>query len=200
MRLVLPALAVLLFVGGVKAAHCADSSRTQFPLHVSANNRYLVDKAGKPFFLNGDSAWEIDWQLNRHETEMYLEKRRQQGFNAIAVDAIPYSEWSDHVAEKDREGNPPFLKPGDFATPNEAYFNRLGWLIKQAQEKGMLVLLIAADLGYAGLNKPQFNAHDGMWHAQYKTNGPEKCYRVRTLLGAALREIQKYSLASGRRP
>lgn len=182
-RLTVPALAILLFAGGIKVAYCTGSSRTQFPLYVSANNRYLVDKAGKPFFLNGDSAWEIDWQLTRRETEMYLEKRRQQGFNAIGVDAIPYSEWSDHVAEKDREGNPPFLKPGDFSTPNEAYFNRLGWLIKQAQEKDMLVLLIAADLGYAGLNKPQFNAHDGMWHAQYKTNGPEKCYEYGRFLG-----------------
>lgn len=96
------ALAILLF-GGVKPGNCVDSAGTSFPLHVSENKRYLVDSSGKPFFLNGDSAWEIDWQLNRDETEKYLEKRRQQGFNAIGVDAIPYSEWSDHVAEKDRE-------------------------------------------------------------------------------------------------
>lgn len=176
-------LAILLFGGGVKTAHCADPAGTPFPLHVSENKRYLVDSSGKPFFLNGDSAWEIDWQLNRDETEMYLEKRRQQGFNAIGVDAIPYSEWSDHVAEKDREGNPPFLKPGDFATPNDAYFDRLGWLINRAEEKGMMVLLIAADLGWVTLNKPQFNIHDGMWHAQYKANGPEKCYQYGRYLG-----------------
>jgi hypothetical protein len=183
MHLGVPVLAILLFVGGGKAAHCADSAGTRFPLHVSDNKRYLVDRSGEPFFLNGDSAWEIAWQLNRNETEMYLEKRRQQGFNAIVVDALPYSEWSDHVAEKDREGNPPFLKPGDFATPNEAYFNRLGWLIKRAQEKGMLVLLSAADLGWATRNIPQFNVHDGMWYAQYKANGPEKCYQYGRFLG-----------------
>lgn len=173
------ALALLLFGGCVKA----DSAATAFPLHVSENKRYLVDKSGKPFFLNGDSAWEINWQLTRDETEMYLAKRQQQGFNAIGVDAIPYTEWSDHVAEKDREGNPPFLKPGDFATPNDAYFDRLGWLIGRAQEKGMMVLLIAADLGWYTLNKPQFNAHDGMWHEQYLTNGSEKCYQYGRYMG-----------------
>jgi hypothetical protein len=181
------ALAILLFGGGVKAAHSVDSAGTSFPLHVSENKRYLVDSLGKPFFLNGDSAWEIDWQLNRDDTEKYLEKRRQQGFNAIGVDAIPYSEWSDHVAEKDREGNPPFLKPGDFATPNDAYFDRLGWLINRAEEKGMMVLLIAADLGWFTLNKPEFNAHDGMWHAQYQANGPEKCYQYGRYLGRHFR-------------
>ena len=96
------ALTILLFTAGAGPAYCVDPAGTQFPLHVSENKRYLVDSAGKPFLLNGDSAWEIDWQLNRDETESYLDKRRQQGFNAIGVDAIPYSEWSDHVAEKDR--------------------------------------------------------------------------------------------------
>jgi hypothetical protein len=177
------ALATLLFAGGGKPAYCVDPAGTPFPLHVSANKRYVVDSSGKPFFLNGDSAWEISWQLNRDETEMYLEKRRQQGFNAIGVDAIPYSEWSDHVAEKDREGNPPFLKPGDFASPNDAYFDRLAWLINRADEKGMLVLLIAADLGWVTLNKPEFNIHDGMWHAQYQANGAEKCYQYGRYLG-----------------
>lgn len=176
-------LTTLLFGSGAKTAHSVCQSGTRFPLSVSENKRYLVDKSATPFFLNGDSAWEIDWQLTRDETEMYLEKRCQQGFNAITVDAIPYSEWSDHVAEKDREGNPPFLKPGDFATPNDAYFDRLGWLIELAGRKGMLVFLSAADLGWATLNKPQVNAHDGMWHAQYKTNGPQKCYRYGRYLG-----------------
>jgi hypothetical protein len=180
------ALLSLLFAGSVKLIYSAEPAETRFPLHVSENKRYLVDSSQKPFFLNGDSAWEIDWQLTRDETEQYLDKRRQQGFNAIGVDALPYSEWSDHVQEKDREGNPPFLKPGDFATPNDAYFDRLAWLISRADEKGMMVFLIAADLGWFTLNKPEFNAHDGMWHAQYQTNGVEKCHQYGRYLGQHL--------------
>ena len=45
------------------------------------------------------------------------------------------------------EGEPPFLTPNDFTTPNEAYFAHADWLIDRAAAKGMLVLLTPAYLG-----------------------------------------------------
>lgn len=35
----------------------AAESDSTFPVRVSANNRYLEDASGKPFLLQGDTAW-----------------------------------------------------------------------------------------------------------------------------------------------
>ena len=147
-----------------------------FPLRVSESHRYLVDAKGRPFLMHGDSPWELAWQLTREEAVELLDNRRAKGFNAILVDMLPYSEWSPYLTEKNRYGHGPFRTPGDFATPDEGYFAHLDWLIRTAGEKGMLVLLVAADLGFAGEHPSASGAKQGMWHEQYLSNGVEKCY------------------------
>lgn len=147
-------------------------SGVSFPLRVSENKRYLVDSKGVPFFINGDSPWEISWQLTREEAERYLENRRQKGFNTILVDTVPYTEWSDHLTQTNRYGHVPFPSSGDLGQPNEAYFKDLDAVVAAAEKKGMLVMLCAADLGYRG-----------MWHGQYLSSGPAKCGQYARFLG-----------------
>jgi len=154
--------------------------QASFPLTVSPDGRYLVDGKGVPFPIHGDSPWEIAWQLTKAEAESYLERRRQQGFNAILVDGVPFSLWSDHVKETNREGHNPFVAPGDFSKPNDAYFRHLAWLVETAGAKGILVMLMPADLGARG---PKFGTKDGMWYQEYKSNGPAKCYQYGRYLG-----------------
>jgi hypothetical protein len=55
----------------------------RFPLAVSETGRYLVDRTGRPFFIHGDSPWEIPWRLTREETLAYLEDRQRKGFYAL---------------------------------------------------------------------------------------------------------------------
>src|SRR5882672_9929847 len=57
-------------------------------IKVSDNQRFLVDKEGKPFFWLGDTCWELFHRLTREETETFLEIRKQQGFNVIQVAAL----------------------------------------------------------------------------------------------------------------
>jgi len=164
-------------------------TRPAFPLRVSDNKRYLVDTKGRPFLVDGDSPWELAWQLTREEAEELLNNRQAKGFSALLVDVLPYSEWSPYLAERNRYGHGPFRTPGDFATPDEAYFAHLDWLIRAAGERGMLVMLVAADLGSDGEHPPASGAKQGMWHEQYLSNGVEKCYQYGRYLGSRYRSF-----------
>ena len=173
-------------------SHVAAPTKTPppaFPLRVSGSHRHLVDAKGRPFLIHGDSPWELAWQLTQEEATELLDNRRAKGFNAILVDVLPYSEWSPYLTEKNRYGHGPFRTPGDFATPDEGYFAHLDWLIRKAGQRGMLVLLVAADLGFAGEHPPASGAKQGMWHEQYLSNGVEKCYQYGRYLGRRYRRF-----------
>jgi len=147
----------------------AAEDESVFPVRVSANSRYLEDASGKPFLLQGDTAWSLMVQLTKEETEEYLENRRQKGFNAILVNLIE-AFYADNPP-KNRYGDEPFTTPGDFATPNEKYFAHADWLIQKAAKKGILVVLNPCYTGFS----PNFKtARDG-WVEATLANGPEGC-------------------------
>lgn len=132
------------------------------PLRLSENRRHLADTRGVPFLLVGDAAWSIITALSKAEAEQYLEDRRKKGFNTILVNLIEHK----FNGPRNREGHLPFTTPGDFATPNPAYFDHAEWVLKKAGEKGMLVLLAPCYLGYAGL--------DEGWFDEVLANGVDK--------------------------
>jgi len=145
----------------------AVASESPFPVHVSANGRYLEDASGKPFLLHGDTAWSLMVQLTREETEEYLENRRKKGFNAILVQLIQKSNADN--PPNNAYGDAPFTRSGDFSTPNEAYFAHVDWVIQKANEKGILVVLNPAFTGQSNTNSPYG------WIAEIIANGPTKC-------------------------
>ena len=120
-------------------------------LRVAANNRQLVQAGGEPIFLLGDSAWSLVWKLGRTEVREYLEKRRSQGFNAIAVRA-----FSSRHTHPNAYGDRPFgVRDGDWdfsvidattgSAPGDAdaydYWDHLDYIIRAAGNAGMYVLL-----------------------------------------------------------
>jgi len=62
------------------------------PIGVADNRRYLVDHAGRPFFLHGEAAWSLISATKREDVELYLSDRRARGFNAISVVLIDHLE------------------------------------------------------------------------------------------------------------
>ena len=119
-----------------------------FPLRVEPGKRYLIDAQGQPYFLNGDTAWALMVQLDLAGAEQYLEDRRLKGMNTVLIELIESTHGSN--APDNYAGQGPFLTPGDFSTPNEAYFAHAAAIISLAAAKGMLVLLTPAYLGYQG--------------------------------------------------
>jgi len=158
-------LGIWLFWTTATPSALAAEGNWPFPVSVSADGRHLVDAGGKPFLLHGDTAWSLMVQLTKEETEEYLENRRQRGFNAILVNLIE-SYYADDPP-KNKYGDAPFTTPGDFSTPNEAYFAHADWVIRKASEKGILVILNPCYTGWGSSNT------DG-WVQEIVANGPAK--------------------------
>lgn len=130
------------------------ASPDTFPLQVRAGQRQLFDAAGRPFLLLGDAAWSLIVQLERDEVEQYIANRRALGFNAVLVELIEHRFSSNPPFNRD--GEAPFTTPGDFSTPNEAYFEHADWVIRQLAAAGFVVLLTPAYTGWIG-------GDDGWW-------------------------------------
>ena len=148
-------------------------------LFPSPNKRYLVDRNGAPFLLQGDAAWSLIVGLNEAEVEQYLENRRQKGFNSIQVNLIEHKFCKHPPLNVAGEG--PFTTPGDFTTPNEKYFAYADWVIRKAAENGIQVLLYPIYLGYKGT--------DEGWVKEALANGPEKCLDYGRYLGKRYKDF-----------
>ena len=141
----------LLRVALVACALCgaipSDSAvaQTVFPLKFDTSGRYFVDQNDVPFLINGDTPWGLIPALNRNDTELYLDSRAQKGFNAILVELVE----NFFNGPANQQGEEPFTQRGDFSTPNEAYFAHADFVINEARERGIVVFLLPAYLGFA---------------------------------------------------
>lgn len=160
--------------------------RPVFPLTVHSSGRYLVDRGGKPFRIHGDAPWDYLIRLSPAEADLYLANRAAKGFNALLVELIEPKRWAPRSLAPDTyDGIPPFQRPGDFATPNDAYFDRVADLVDRAAAHGMAVLLTPAYLGYAGrdegwwpeLNRPENTREVCRGFGKYLASGAGGSFR-----------------------
>jgi hypothetical protein len=104
-----------------------------------------VDQNDRPFIINGDAGWSLVTEVSRADAEQYLENRRQKGFNLVIARLIEHL-FSSHPPAN-FYGDQPFTTPGNFNTPNEAYFAHADWVINTAAAKGLVVMLAPVYLG-----------------------------------------------------
>ncbi len=146
-----------------------------FPLKLSANGRYLVTQKGTPFRIQGDSAQSLISNLTYAEAETYFADRQRKGFNAININLLEHK-FAVH-APANRNGDAPFRKPGDFSTPNEAYFAYADAILELAASHGMLVSLAPMYLGLDG-------GDEGWWSTLTSpANTQEISYQFGVFLG-----------------
>jgi hypothetical protein len=140
-----------------------------FPLRVADNHRYLVDRTGRPFLIQGDSPWDIIVTPTWTDALAYMDNRRSKGVNTLLVELIEHKGWPNVPvhAPNTTSGLPPFLRPCDFATPNDAYFAYAHDILTAARDRGFLVLLTPAYMGYSGLE-------EGWWDEMDRSN-TESC-------------------------
>ena len=91
-------------------------------------------------------AWSLVGQLTIDDVRRYLDERCRQGFNAILINLLEHHFSAS--PPRNAYGDEPFIKPGDFGTPNDLYFERVEAVIEQARARGILVFVAPA---YAGL-------------------------------------------------
>jgi hypothetical protein len=132
-------------------------------LRQDATKRFLVDSSGQPFLVWGESAWNLGVQIGVAAQNAYMDDRVARGINSIEVMALSRYQDGD---PRDADGTAPFTTPGDFATFNPAYFNKLADVVSRARARGLVVFLSPAWAGY--------DANQG-FHDMIVANGTAKC-------------------------
>ncbi|SDE80489.1 Putative collagen-binding domain of a collagenase [Pricia antarctica] len=107
-------------------------------LKVSENGRFLVTENNEPFFWMADTAWELFHRCTREEVDMYLAKRKSQGFNVIQ--AVALAELNG-LNEPNRYGQVPLIDNNP-AKPNSEYFRHIDYVIDKAESLGMYIALL----------------------------------------------------------
>ena len=149
-------LLLLFFTGkadpSLRFGMTSSAGSVAYPLKVSTNGRYLVDRNNTPFLIAGDSPQGLISRLSEKQADSYFADRQAHGFNAAG--------WIDvSCAGRDFPGNPEgstydgirpftgFIAGGtdyahyDLTKPNEAYFARLDHIIALAAKHGILVFI-----------------------------------------------------------
>ncbi len=122
------------------------------PLRISDNGRYLVDAADGPWLMSADTAWTILAKLTPSEIGQYLDGRRANGFNTVAISLVDLTKGS--VADSGtRSGRPMFV--AGTAEPNSDFFVELDALLDAAAARGITVMVVPMWLRYADLD-PHF--------------------------------------------
>ena len=135
----------------------APASQVAFPLKLSADKRRLVDQNGAPFLIKEASSWGLIQSLSEADAAVYMDSLLAKGFNTLLVSVISY-DTRMAGGPPNWQGIPPFTTQWDFSTYNDAYFAHADRVLNMARDRGMLVLLVACYLGYAG------DANQGWWN------------------------------------
>ncbi|MGD0223294.1 MAG: DUF4038 domain-containing protein [Terriglobia bacterium] len=165
--------------GCAAAPKASSEPASDLLLKVSGNGRYLVDQKGNPFLVVGDSPWSLIVQLNEKDRETYLADRQKRGFNSLIVNLLEHKFTTR--APNTLTGLAPFKTPGDFSTPNDAYFDFAHQVVEQAGEHGMVVWLAPAYLGYGGGDEGFFR--------EIKAGGREKLRAYGTYIGKRFKDL-----------
>ena len=104
-----------------------------------------MDQDGVPVLLHGDTPWSLIGELTREEAEQYLDDCAALEFNSLIVTLVDGHYVSN--PPNNAYGVAPFTTPGKFSTPNEAYFQHADWVIQQAADRGIQILLAPVYLG-----------------------------------------------------
>jgi hypothetical protein len=161
-----------------------------FPLALSNDKHHLVDAKGVPFFLQGDTAWELIPGPSRADAIKYLDDRRGRGVNALLMEVAEHKFTTHNPPWLDAAGHSPFDSTLigcsdasgsgdchlDLSTPDSAYFAHVDWVVEQAAERGMVVLLVPSYMGYG--------CGDEGWCAEMRANGTAKLASFGEFLGA----------------
>lgn len=118
-----------------------------FPLHVSENHRYLVDRRGVPFMIVGDSPQSLIGNLSVKDAAAYIADRKAAGFDALWVNLVCTTYTGCRADGSTFDGIAPFKRKGDLSTPNPAYFNRAAAILRLAQRADLAVFLDPIETG-----------------------------------------------------
>jgi hypothetical protein len=119
-----------------------------FPLKISPNRRYLVDRNGKPFFVMGDTPWYLQ-KLPLADVRLIMDDRKARGYNTLFLELLDDSD----IRSRDANGSVPFHPPLDITRPVEAYWRYADAVLEEAEKRGFFVIH----------NSIWYGAGEGLW-------------------------------------
>jgi hypothetical protein len=143
---ILVVLAALLL--GTTAGCGGSPDEPTLPVVVSADGRHFVGSNARPWFGVGDTAWSLMVQIRLAEAEQYLDDRAEKGFNLVLANLLESSFASDPPANAD--GELPFVDEPFASPPNPAYWEHVDAVVAAARQRGIVLLLCPAYLGFEG--------------------------------------------------
>jgi len=148
-----------------------------FPLQIDASGRYLKQANGTPFLIHGDTAWSICNQLDQAEVDTYLNDCQTRGFNTLVVELIERYATSQTPRHLNAYGEAPFspMSPVDWATPVEAFWSHVDYIIDGCLARGIMVLAFPAYSGYPD--------RDEGWDDEYLAESDADLQAYGTFLG-----------------
>ncbi len=149
------------------------------PLKISESARYLTDQGGKPVLVVGDTAWSMIVQLKESDIDHYLADRQKKGFNSIIVNLLEHKFTTK--PPKTKAGLAPFNSVKNFSSPNPRYFDYAHKIVKKAGERGIVVWLCPAYLGYGG-------GEEG-WFQEMKRSGPQTLRKYGQFVGKRFKDL-----------
>ena len=154
-----------------------------FPLAVSRNRRYLIDRRRRPFLIVGDAPQSLIVNTSIKQANYFLRNRKATGFNAVWVNLLCETYTGGRPDGTTYDGIHPFTRGKDLSTPNEAYFARADAMLRLAARYKIAVFLDPIET--AG------------WMKTLRANGISKAHAFGRYLGARYRKFPNIVWMSG---
>jgi hypothetical protein len=138
-------ISIVLFLCAAPVSFAQNSDKRQ--LKISANQRYLADQNGSPFFWLGDTGWLLFSKLNREEAEQYLEDRRKKGFDVIQVMVLhtvaTANVYGDSALFNKNVAHPLITDGSNFSDPKQYdYWDHVDYIVGLAAKKNLYMALV----------------------------------------------------------
>ena len=133
-------LTILAAMLSMTTLHAQNKPWDNGELQVSANNRYLQFKNGKPFFWLGETGWLLPERLDRVEAQYYLMQCRRAGYNMVQIQVLngvpSYNIYG-------QSSNPDGWNM-DAADPKGvySYWDHLDYIVDLAQQNGIYIGMV----------------------------------------------------------
>ena len=178
----------------MRAASTPPGDVPVYPVKVSTNGRYLVDKNNKPFLIVGDSPQGLISRLTEKEVDAFFANRQAKGFNTMGwVDVLCSGrDFIKNTYATTPDGIRPFTgfvaggmdhEHYDLSKPNEAFFVRLDHIVEMGAKYHLLMFIDPIET--AG------------WLKTLRNNGPAIDYAYGQYLGSRYRKYTNIIWISG---
>ena len=148
-------------------------------LQVSANNRYLQFKNGKPFFWLGETGWLLPERLDRVEAQYYLMQCRRAGYNMVQIQVLngvpSYNIYG-------QSSNPDGWNM-DAADPKGvySYWDHLDYIVDLAQQNGIYIGMVPI---WGGLVKDgHMNVEEAKTYGRFLAERYKNCPNIIWIIG-----------------